>query len=167
VVFALRFYALGLLSHAIVEIAVRVFYALHDTWTPVIVGVGAMALNVGLSFLWVGRLDHGGLALANTTATTLEMGLLLVLLHRRMAGLEGRALAAALLRAAVAVAGLIAVQSGWQQWVETLILEPVLKPWLAALGGIGTGALVYLLIGRLIGSREVRWLIGLVRRTQT
>ena len=31
------------------EILVRAFYALHDTWTPVKVGVVAMALNIVLS----------------------------------------------------------------------------------------------------------------------
>lgn len=167
VVFALRFYALGLLGHAIVEIAVRVFYALHDTWTPVLVGVGAMALNVALSLWWVGALDHGGLALANTTATSVEMVLLLLLLHRRMGGLKEGALAAALLRSLVAVAALIAAQWGWQQWAAVLDVSPSFIPWIEALGGIGAGALAYLVVGWLIGSREVRWLLGLVQRTQT
>ncbi len=167
VVYALQFYALGLLSHAIVEIAVRVFYALHDTWTPVMVGVGAMILNVTLSFWWVGRLSHGGLALANSTATSIEMLLLIFLLHRRMGGLEGRTLAWAVGRAIVAMTAMVAALWGWQQWVETLALGPQLTPWVNAVGGIALGALVYGSAGWVLGSQEARWLVQVARHSQT
>jgi putative peptidoglycan lipid II flippase len=167
VVFALQFYALGLISHAIVEIAVRVFYALHDTWTPVIVGVGAMALNVGLSFWWVERLNHGGLALANSTATSIEMALLLFLLHRRMGGWEGRALTGAVVRAVVATLALLATLWGWLGWVGALTLTPWMIPWAGALGGIALGGLVYIGVSWGLGSQEVRELVGMARHRQT
>ena len=67
--FALRFYALGLLGHAAVEIVDRVFYAFHDTWTPVRVAVVAIATNLTLSLLLMRTpLGYGGLALANAVA---------------------------------------------------------------------------------------------------
>ena len=87
---ALLFYALGLASHAALEIITRAFYAAHDTRTPVGVGVAAMLANALLSvalialFRQLGWAPHGGLALANTLATTAEMGVLLFLLHRRL-----------------------------------------------------------------------------------
>ncbi len=92
---ALLFYALGLASHAALEIITRAFYAAHDTRTPVSVGVAAMVANAILSVALMTlfrRLDwapHGGLALANTLATTAEMGVLLWLLHRRLGILHG------------------------------------------------------------------------------
>jgi hypothetical protein len=92
VAYALRFYALGLVAHATVEITVRAFYALHDTLTPVAVGIGAMFLNILLSVWWVRYWSFGGLALANSVATSLEMGLMLALLSRKMNGIEIRRL---------------------------------------------------------------------------
>jgi putative peptidoglycan lipid II flippase len=89
VVWALQFYALGLFAHAVVEIVTRTFYALHDTLTPVLIGVGAMGINVVLSLILIRSLAHGGLALANSTATILEMVGLLLLIRRRLEGLEG------------------------------------------------------------------------------
>ena len=92
---ALLFYALGLASHAALEIITRAFYAAHDTRTPVGVGVAAMIANALLSlalmalFRRLGWAPHGGLALANTLATTAEMGVLLHLLHRRLGILSG------------------------------------------------------------------------------
>ena len=96
VAWALLWYAAGLVGHSVVEIVSRAFYALHDTKTPVFVGVAAMSLNVGLSYLFsflfarAGWMPHGGLALANSLATFLEMGALLFFMRRRLIGIEGR-----------------------------------------------------------------------------
>jgi len=92
---ALLWYASGLVGHALVEILSRAFYALHDTRTPVIVGVGAMGLNIGFSLLFsnlfegFGWMPHGGLALANSLATALESAVLVVLMRKKLDGLEG------------------------------------------------------------------------------
>jgi putative peptidoglycan lipid II flippase len=99
---------------------VRVFYALHDTWTPVLVGVGAMALNVALSLALVGLLHHGGLALANSTATTLEMITLLTLLNRRMDGLEVGVLGRSVARDVIAAALMALVVWAGVSWVQGL-----------------------------------------------
>src|SRR5215216_6935163 len=75
--FAMVFFAMGLAGHATVEIVDRVFYALHDTRSPVRVAVGAIAVNVILSVVLIqipltygdgqdGR--FGWLALANSIA---------------------------------------------------------------------------------------------------
>ena len=94
VAWALLWYAAGLVGHALVEILSRAFYALHDTRTPVIVGVITMGLNIGFSLLFsalferAGWMAHGGLALANSLATALESGVLLVLMRKRLKGLE-------------------------------------------------------------------------------
>ncbi len=73
VAWALQFYALGLFAHATVEIVTRAFYALHDTATPVIVGVLAMGANIVLSLILVRPMGYAGLALANSLATIAEM----------------------------------------------------------------------------------------------
>jgi putative peptidoglycan lipid II flippase len=165
VVLALHFYALGLIGHAIVEISVRVFYALHDTWTPVRVGVGAMALNVLLSLWLVGSFRHGGLALANSVATTLEMLLLLALLNGRMGGLEGRSLGVSLVRNALAAAVMALVVWLGVRWLQSVEgLPTMLGVWIAALGGIGVAVVTYGVAALALGSREARWLLGLILR---
>ncbi len=105
---ALLFYALGLVGHAVVEIVTRAFYALHDTRTPVFIGISAMLANIALSlgfmslFGAVGWLPLGGLALANSVATTAEMVVLLFLISKRLNGLEGQRLVGALRRMVLA-----------------------------------------------------------------
>jgi putative peptidoglycan lipid II flippase len=110
VVWPLALYTLGLPAHCVVEIVVRAFYAMHDTKTPVAVGIAAMGLNIVLSLAFVrlftelGWMPHGGLALSSSVATTVEMAVLLAILHRRLQGLEGRRLIGSLLRVGAAVA---------------------------------------------------------------
>ena len=91
---ALLWYTAGLVGHSVVEIVSRAFYAMHDTKTPVLVGTVAMSLNLAFSFLFsawferLGWMPHGGLALANSLATALEMVGLLYFMRRRLDGLR-------------------------------------------------------------------------------
>ncbi|MEZ4715559.1 MAG: lipid II flippase MurJ [Caldilineaceae bacterium] len=164
VVYALRFYALGLVAHGVVEIVVRAFYALHDTLTPVAVGVGAMALNILLSVLLVGPLSFGGLALANSLATSLEMAVLLWLLARRMGGIDGARLLDAVVRNGAA-ALLMGVTLWW--WVRSagaMLPSGAAGTWWTALGGLVLGMIVYALAAVLVRSRELQPVLALVQR---
>ncbi|MDP2975227.1 MAG: murein biosynthesis integral membrane protein MurJ, partial [Anaerolineales bacterium] len=92
VAWALLWYAAGLVGHCVMEILARAFYSLHDTKTPVLVGMLAMSLNVVFSFAFsalftqIGWMPHGGLALANSLATELEAVTLFLLMRRRLKG---------------------------------------------------------------------------------
>jgi putative peptidoglycan lipid II flippase len=90
---ALSFYALGLSGHALLEVLSRAFYALSDTWTPVLIGVVAIAANITLSVILarvvgdpndLARGAFGGLALANSITTLVEAGVLGLILLRRL-----------------------------------------------------------------------------------
>jgi putative peptidoglycan lipid II flippase len=160
VAWALLWYAAGLVGHSLVEILYRAFYAMHDTLTPVLVGIAAMTLNIIFSFAFaavfdrLGWMPHGGLALANSLATALEMIGLMVLIRRRMDGLEGRRI----LQAA-GQAGLAAALMGLALWGWVHITDGF-ADWLVALGGVVIGALVYALASWLLGVSEVRRLTG-------
>ena len=163
VAWALAFFVLGLPAHAVVEIVVRAFYAMHDTKTPVAVGIAAMGLNVGLSLAFIsafkalGWMPHGGLALSNSLATTTEMAILLALLGRRLGGLEGRETLRSLGRMALAAAPMAAIAA-------TLAARLAGHgPWLA--GGLATalGGLTYLLLSLALGSPEPRAVWSLLR----
>lgn len=164
VAWALLFYAAGLVGHSVVEIVSRAFYALHDTKTPVIVGVVMMSLNVGLS-LWFSRLfanwgwmPHGGLALANSLATFLEMGVLLWIMRRRLCGLNGYNIIKGLVLALIA--GALMSLTLW----GVLQMEALLPGWAIALGGIAIGGLVYGLVLAVLRVPEVKAAITLAAR---
>ncbi|MFC2029227.1 lipid II flippase MurJ, partial [Chloroflexota bacterium] len=160
---ALAFFALGLPAHAVVEIVVRAFYAMHDTKTPVAIGVGAMALNVVLSLAFIalfkslGWIALGGLALSNSLATTIEMVVLLTILRGRLDGLDGRRMASSLMRicAAALLMGLVAAVCAWALEAFPAIL--------AAVVAVGTGGLMYVSLSLALGSPEPRAVWAVVR----
>ncbi|MFM8321365.1 MAG: murein biosynthesis integral membrane protein MurJ [Chloroflexota bacterium] len=164
VAWALLWYTAGLVGHSLVEILSRAFYALHDTRTPVLVGAGAMSLNVVFSYLFaawftrLGWMPHGGLALANSVATALEAALLVWLMHRRLGGLEGGLVWQGALRSGLAAAAMSAALLGW------LALTGGGPAALAAGGGVALGGLVYGLAALLLGIDEAHAVLRLVRR---
>lgn len=158
VAWALQFYVLGLVAHSAVEIVTRAFYALHDTRTPVLIGGAAMALNVLLSLVLIRPLAHGGLALANSIATTLEMIGLLVIIQGRLHGLEGRLTAASLARI-----GAAATVMGLAVW-GFVRMAGDRGALIQGIGGIVLGAGVYLASTVILHSEEVEMLRQAVHR---
>jgi len=177
---ALAWYAVGLVAHSALEIITRAFYALHDTATPVWVGGGAMALNVGLSLLfqslfervgrrWAGYVNFlpmsyqpwmplGGLALANSLATILETLTLSWLLCRRLAGWNGKRFKASLWRttsSATAMGGALLI---------FMRLAPAQNTWVLGGGGILVGVGSYFLTSLLLRSPELGFAWATIRR---
>ena len=85
VVVALRFYALGLVGHASLELVARTFFARQDTIPPLLFAAGSALLNIVLGLLLMGVLGFGGLALANSIAVSVEVLALSFVLRRRLA----------------------------------------------------------------------------------
>jgi len=156
VAWALLWYAAGLVGHSVVEILARAFYALHDTKTPVFIGAAAMTLNVIFSFVFsalfekVGWMPHGGLALANSLATALEMVVLTLLMRKRLRGLQGKTILNAIL---ASVAGSAAMAAGLWFWIVQTSQQPV---WLIGLGGAAIGSLIYAVVMILLRVKEMR-----------
>lgn len=156
VVWALGFFALGLVAHSLLEVLSRSFFAMQDTASPVAVSVGGMVLNVGLSFLLVslfgalGWMPHGALALANSLATIVEMTALILLLRRKINRWMDRAGWLSLGRTALA-SGVMAAAL----WIWFYILEAA-SLWVAGLGGILLGIAVYICASLMLGSPEAR-----------
>ena len=160
---ALALFALGLPAHAVVEIVVRAFYAIHDTKTPVAIGMAAMALNVVLSLAFIALFKSlgwpalGGLALSNSLATTAEMVVLLAIVRRRLDGLDGRRMAGSLARICLAAAVMGLVVAIWAWALEGL---PAI---VAALVTVGTGGLIYVGVSLGLGAPEPRAVWGMTR----
>jgi putative peptidoglycan lipid II flippase len=163
VYWALIWFSAGLVAHGVVEITSRAFYAQHDTKTPVLVGLGAMGLNIVLSLAlsaWFGDLGlppHGGLALANSVATTIEMGFLAVLMRNRLGGLEGRSILSLTARSALAAAAMGLALTLWLYATSQRAVG------LVSIGGVLLGAGVYGLAVLALGVPEMRMLAGSIK----
>ncbi len=155
---SLQFWAVGLIAHSALEVVNRVFYAQKDTVTPFLSSVASMVINLGLALALYQSLRAGGLALSNGIAVTVEVLIMLVIAHRRMAGVEAALMVNTLIRALLAAGAMGAAVAGF------MALLPDLSPALVAAGGGALGVGVYLGAGLLLGVQEIRWMPRLVGR---
>ena len=161
---ALLWYAAGLVGHSIMEILTRAFYAQQDTKTPVIIGIIAMGLNIPFSILFskyfaqMGWFPLGGLALANSLATALEATALFIFMQRRLNGMEGWSLLDGAWRITLSALGM-AIGLLW--WIQA---AGNLTRWLAALGGVAIGGILYLVGVMILKVPEMRMMSQMIVR---
>ena len=95
-------FSLGLLPYMVFQLQLRVFYAMHDSRTPALIGLAAMAMNIAANLLALAILPPRevvaglglGFGLANLTGAVIAW----LVLSRRIGGLDGRAVASSLAR---------------------------------------------------------------------
>ena len=164
VAWALTWYAVGLVFHSVLEVLVRAYYAMHDTKTPVLVGATAMTLSIGLSlvlaplFERLGWMPHGGLALAVSVSTALEVTTLFLIMRRRLDGIHGREIANGF---GIAALGTLILGIALVFWLQAMQSHSAA---LTALGGVAVGGAVYGLVLILLRVPEVRSLFQAVSR---
>jgi putative peptidoglycan lipid II flippase len=95
-------FCLGLVPYTIFQLQLRVFYALHDSRTPALVGTATMIVNVAASYGSMAVLPPGqvvaGLGLGFGLSNLLGCALAWLLLRGRIGGLDGRVIGRSLLR---------------------------------------------------------------------
>jgi peptidoglycan biosynthesis protein MviN/MurJ (putative lipid II flippase) len=124
-----------LLSRLFATLGQRVFPGVYAPWMPL-----------------------GGLALANSVATTIETLILAYLLNRRLGGLDIRRLWASLWRALI---GVILMGVALVGFVEALSVQ---NPWILGIGGMIVGAATFFLTVFLLRSPELAYIRSGVRR---
>jgi len=162
--FALMFLAPGLVAFSVVNVLARAFYAVGDTRTPMRISVMCLALNLLLSFTFIWSLRQGGLALANSLTSFLNVGLLAFALRKKLARLSFHSLRVTVFNClgASVVAGVAAWFSArvWGSWFGHdhlwVRLGEVFAPMLLA-------ATVYLGIELLLKEESARRLLALIR----
>ena len=160
-------FSLGLVPYMMFQLMLRVFYAMHDSRTPMYIGVAVMATNIAASLLALAVLPSGhvveGLAaafgLANLVGTVVSWRIL----SRRLHGLAGRQIAASLINMHLAaIPGLIFA-------LATSFMVGVILPPGPAFGivtvilGASGALLLYLLFARALKITELTELLSGLR----
>ena len=160
---ALLFLCIGLYAYAGRDTVTRVFYAHHDTRTPVKISAATVVINIGFSYLLMHFLGVGGLTLGTTIALTVNFVVLMWLLKRKI-GVIGFGKT---LRSLLNVLGVSAVM-GAVIWGVDHVLAP------AAGGGLGgnavrvvvgviVGAVTFLSVARLVKMPELAETVDMLR----
>lgn len=166
----LLLFLIGLTAHSAIAVLARAFYARHDTRTPTVAAVLAVAVNCVLAIALVGTLGLPAIGLAIAVAAWSEAIVLLVWLRRREPTLDVAGLASVVLRClvAAAVGGLVAYVvvkvAGPYLEVEASIGTVGEKVRIVALAGLSTiaGVAAYIGVAALLRVRELNTLVAIV-----
>lgn len=160
---ALFYFAFGMVGVAANLVLTRTSYALGEVGMPVLAAGISIAADAGLSVLLVGWLAHGGLALANSLATTLNAALLFFLLRRHLPGLHPLPLARTGVLALVAcVPTGVALSLGLILWPPAALGPKSLVLEVLALTTLGAG--IFLGTARTLRLTEVDLLLASGRK---
>ncbi|MCK5286870.1 MAG: murein biosynthesis integral membrane protein MurJ, partial [Thermodesulfovibrionia bacterium] len=158
-VYALLFYSSGLWAFVGLRVVRAVFYSLQDTKTPLKTAVLSVLINIILSFILKGPLQHGGLAFAFAIATAVNFVVLLILLRARLGRIDGKNIFRSFMKISIAsaVTGFI----GWfiirgDLWMESGI---IIKKAGALTGVIVFCIIIYFFIMYVMKSEELNYLL--------
>jgi putative peptidoglycan lipid II flippase len=112
--FALMCLAPGLVAFSTVNVLARAFFALGDTRTPMKISIFCLMVNLILAAILIVPLKQGGLGIANTLTSAVNVLLLMFALRKKLARLEMQSLRKSLwpLALAAVLAGIVA----WALW---------------------------------------------------
>jgi putative peptidoglycan lipid II flippase len=163
---ALVFYCVGIFAWAGQAIIARGFFAMQDTLTPIILGSIVTLIFVPLNYVLMKVMGHGGLALATSIAATIHLFGLLVLLRKRIDGIDGRRIAISSLRICAASAVMAVVCIGTRAaMANVLAVETRKGAGLTVLVAMGLATLVYGVMMKLLKAEEAIYIWDMVKRT--
>jgi putative peptidoglycan lipid II flippase len=148
-------FAVGSVPYAAYYIVTRTFYALHDTRTPVRIGLYMILLNALLNALLMRWLGHVGIALSTSLVALANVGWMLAVLRRRLGGVDGKAVAATGVRTCLAGAVLVLVSLGTLKAVGAVVPAGFSGAAIQLVAALGAGAAAYLGVCALLGVREM------------
>jgi putative peptidoglycan lipid II flippase len=164
----LMVFVLGLVPFSTFQLVLRAFYALQDTRTPFLVNLVAVGVNVVTNLLLFNLLPEQwkipGLALGHAAHYTVGSALLLYLLSKRIGGLGGSRILAAVGRMMVAGLVMFGATVLVGQVFETTMDPGLLRDLATVVVGVAVGAGTYLLAARLLRVEELALLMDVLRR---
>ena len=163
---ALQFYAVGLVSYAVLKVLTPAFYAIGKRNTPMIVSFLAIGTNLFLNWLFTFRLNwgHRGLAFSTSLVATINFLLLYLLMRRQTQRLETRQMLIGLGK--ICIAGAMLALVCWAAnywWIDDWDRLHFLSKLCALLIAIAIGAITFFSSAFLLGVTEVHDLVDLLR----
>ena len=161
---AVLYYSVGLWAFSAVRILAATFFALQDIRTPVLTAVISIVANFILGLILMKPLAHGGLALATSLASILNLGLLVRAIRAKLGPLGWKNIA---LSTAKTVINSTAM--GLAVWAAAGMIVPMenrtpvdLLSGVAAC--IGIGLCSYVILSFLVKSQELKILLAEARK---
>ena len=164
VVPALIFFAFGIVEQSASVILPRTFYALQDTWTPVLLSGITLIVNIVLMYVLIKPLAQGGLALAISISGIINMLLLLYFLKRKIGMIDGRRILTSLTK--ILFASTIMGMAVWWvfRYTSTFADTNFWGSLINLVVGTCVGAVVFLILAVVLRMQELDYILQIARR---
>jgi putative peptidoglycan lipid II flippase len=153
----LFFFSLGLMGYGGVKILASAFHAMQDTRTPVKVALLCLFVNAALNVILMFPMKLSGIALASAIASLVNVGVLFVILEKRIGGLSGAFIEYFVKLFAAGVAMGVVIWSGWHLLVR--VPEVIRLVLVAVMGGV-----VYFAAAHAFGLEQARQVHKIFKR---
>jgi putative peptidoglycan lipid II flippase len=164
----LMVFVLGLVPFSTYQLVLRAFYALQDTRTTFRVNLVSVGVNVVVDLLLFNllpvRWKIPGLAMGHAISYTVGSALLLYVMSRRIGGLGGRQILAAVGRMLAAGLVMLVVTVLVARAAGALADPGFGRDLVTVVAGVAAGAATYLAAARLLRVQEIGLLLEIVRR---
>ena len=152
---AVLYYSLGLWAFSAVRIVVATFFALQDVRTPVRIAIVSIIANIILGVILMKPLAHGGLALATSLASMLNLVLLVHALRDRLGSLGWKNIVQSAGKAIFS-----SLVMGIGVWLSARILIPLESRtfhglMIGVIASIGIGLCIYGIVSFVVKSQEL------------
>jgi putative peptidoglycan lipid II flippase len=163
---ALAAFAVGLPAFVLVKALTPGFFAREDTRTPLYVATTAIVVNIALNivFLYGTALAQVGIALASSLSGWLNAGMLAIVLRRRDQWVPDERLISRSIRVVGATVGMGLVLWFALVWLAQPLAHANFLGVVTALGVCALGAIVYAVLGALVGIIKLSELRFVMRR---
>jgi putative peptidoglycan lipid II flippase len=159
-------FSLGLLPFVIFQLLLRVFYALHDSRTPAIIGFVTTIATVAGNFIVLAILPPGevviGMAFVYGLTSVLSAGIAWRLLTRQVGGLDGRLVTRSLVRMHVATIPALIFALVTILTVGSVLHAGPLYGLIVTVVGGGGALLLYVIVARTLHVTELSQLMSMV-----
>jgi len=160
----LAFFCIAMITHSTVTIMNRAFYAAQDTMTPLAAGMISVALNLALGYVFYEYTDLGaaGMAFSYSLISFVNSLLLLLLMGKKLKGINAGELAGFLIKSVLSAAIMGAVLWGIQEILPYPDGKALQLLYLAL--EIIAGCVVYLIMMLILRSQDAIYLVNNIRQ---
>lgn len=161
---ALFFYAIGMVGLGVNFVLVRVFYALYDAVSPMLITIGGVLLNIFLNIILIKHLAHAGIALSTSIAHIVTNLILFWVLRCKIGHIDGKRILNSFLKMICAslpgMLGCFLISRYIERVLDVSRIEiQILQVTTATMIGL----VCYLIILWLLKAEELKMIIELIR----
>ncbi|MGD0275361.1 MAG: murein biosynthesis integral membrane protein MurJ [Syntrophales bacterium] len=161
---ALLFYTVGLWAFSVIRVIDAAFFALQDRISPLKAAAAALIVNVGASIILMYPLKHGGLALATSVASAVNVMILWVILHRRIGRILDRTFYDSLGKIILSSLVMWAALIGLEWFLPWNMIAPFRGRLTFVAASFAVGAITFFAASFAFKSPEVTTLVNTIRR---